>query len=253
MNTVFDLHKLGWNAFQQLCLTIVREVFGWSVQSFVDSHDGGRDGAFEGHWSKGPDPNPGAYVVQCKFVAKPHAPLRMTDLKDEFSKAGRLAAAGRCDNYILMTNALLSGRMEERLHERFLQEGVTRFLCCGYTWLCDAIREHKRLRLLVPRIYGLGDLSQILDERAYDQADREGGPSRLWDALGPIPGSVARSPSQSRPSAALSSRRPTAQPLPHLGSTAGWIVRRRRDGGSKDRNEGHEGPEPGRLLTNGAA
>jgi Transposase, Mutator family len=30
--------------------------------------------------------------------------------------------------------------------------------------------ENKRLRLLVPRIYGLGDFSQILDERDYTQA-----------------------------------------------------------------------------------
>ena len=31
------------------------------------------------------------------------------------------------------------------------------------------IRESARLRMLVPRVYGLGDLSQILDERAYAQ------------------------------------------------------------------------------------
>ena len=30
--------------------------------------------------------------------------------------------------------------------------------------------ESKRLRMLVPRVYGLGDLSQILDDRAYKQA-----------------------------------------------------------------------------------
>ena len=31
-------------------------------------------------------------------------------------------------------------------------------------------RLHRELRLFVPRVYGLGDLSQILDERAYAQA-----------------------------------------------------------------------------------
>ena len=40
----------------------------------------------------------------------------------------------------------------------------------GSTWICEKIRENKRLRMLVPRIYGLGDLSQILDDRAYQQA-----------------------------------------------------------------------------------
>ena len=38
------------------------------------------------------------------------------------------------------------------------------------TWISQQIREKKRLRMLVPRVYGLGDLSQILDERAYAQA-----------------------------------------------------------------------------------
>lgn len=38
------------------------------------------------------------------------------------------------------------------------------------TWICRQIQERKRLRMLVPRMYGLGDLSQILDERAYEQA-----------------------------------------------------------------------------------
>jgi len=36
--------------------------------------------------------------------------------------------------------------------------------------LTAKIRESARLRMLVPRIYGLGDLSQIIDQRAYDQA-----------------------------------------------------------------------------------
>ncbi len=40
----------------------------------------------------------------------------------------------------------------------------------GATWISQQIRESKRLRMLVPRVYGLGDLSQILDERAYAQA-----------------------------------------------------------------------------------
>ena len=34
----------------------------------------------------------------------------------------------------------------------------------------DQIKESTKLRMLVPRVYGLGDLSQILDERAYAQA-----------------------------------------------------------------------------------
>jgi hypothetical protein len=51
-----------------------------------------------------------------------------------------------------------------------LEAGAKVFLAYGFEWLCQQIRERKRLRMLVPRLYGLGDLSQILDDRAYTQA-----------------------------------------------------------------------------------
>lgn len=47
---MFDLHSLVWNSFQQLCLAICREVLGQTVESFLDTNDGGRDGAFAGTW-----------------------------------------------------------------------------------------------------------------------------------------------------------------------------------------------------------
>ena len=67
----YELHTLGWKAFQNLCITTIGEVFGQTVQSFFDSHDGGRDGAFHGTWA----PNArevfaGSFTVQCKFSAK---------------------------------------------------------------------------------------------------------------------------------------------------------------------------------------
>ena len=40
---MFALHNLGWNSFQQLCLTITREILGQTVEAFLDSRDGGRD------------------------------------------------------------------------------------------------------------------------------------------------------------------------------------------------------------------
>ena len=35
---MYDLHILGWHSFQQLCLTITREIFGQTVESFLDFH-----------------------------------------------------------------------------------------------------------------------------------------------------------------------------------------------------------------------
>ena len=48
---IYELHSLGWKAFQNLCVTITADIWGQVVQSFFDSHDGGRDGAFHGSWN----------------------------------------------------------------------------------------------------------------------------------------------------------------------------------------------------------
>ena len=168
---MYDLHNLGWNSFQQLCLTIAREVLGQVVESFLDSKDGGRDGAFVGKWRPTVHEElSGAFVVQCKFTSKTSHSLRASELSDEATKAKKLVAKGLCDSYVLMTNAAVSGSEAEKITELFQQAGVKHVAILGATWISQQIRENKRLRMLVPRVYGLGDLSQILDERAYSQA-----------------------------------------------------------------------------------
>lgn len=168
---MFALQNLGWSSFQQLCLTIVREVLGQTVESFLDSGDGGRDGAFTGTWNAvGQEYLSGRFVVQCKFTSKVGYVLKASDLSDEVEKAKRLVAQGLCDSYVLMTNAGLSGTGAGKIKSVFEAAGVKRVVTFGSTWVSQQIRENKRLRMLVPRVYGLGDLSQILDERAYVQA-----------------------------------------------------------------------------------
>jgi energy-coupling factor transporter ATP-binding protein EcfA2 len=168
---MYDLESLGWNSFQQLCLTIAREVLGQTVEAFLDSNDGGRDGAFAGQWKPaGGEHLTGRFVIQCKFTSRPNSSLRPSDLSDELPKVKRLVEQGLCDSYVLMTNAGLSGRHSELIEGLLRGSGVTHTALYGSTWITQQIRENKRLRMLVPRVYGLGDLSQILDERAYDQA-----------------------------------------------------------------------------------
>jgi energy-coupling factor transporter ATP-binding protein EcfA2 len=168
---MYDLHNLGWYSFQQLCLTIAREVLGQTVQSYLDSNDGGRDGAFTGEWNPtGQENLSGRFVFQCKFTTKPGQPLRPSDLSDEVDKVKTLVKLGLCNSYVLMTNAGLSGKQAEKIEALFLGAGVKHIVILGATWIGQQIRENKRLRMLVPRVYGLGDLSQILDERAYAQA-----------------------------------------------------------------------------------
>lgn len=171
-DVTYELHSLGWKAFQQLCVTVISEVWGQHVQSFADSHDGGRDGAFHGAWSPRPrELLNGSFTIQCKFTSQPGKSLKLGDLRDELEKAKRLAARGLADNYFLFTNARLTGVANEKIHAAFIAiPGIAHFSAYGLDRIAMFIRESPRLRMLVPRVYGLGDLSQILDERAYVQA-----------------------------------------------------------------------------------
>ena len=167
---MYDLHQLGWYSFQQLSLTVASEIFGQTTMSFLSSGDGGRDGCFVGKWT----PNEreeleGQFVFQCKFTSKAIHNLRVSDLKDEIPKAEALVKKGICDIYILITNAGVSGNTEEKIRIILKGVGVKHFLVLGSTWLFQKIKENNRLRRLVPRLYGLGDLRQILDARVFSQ------------------------------------------------------------------------------------
>ena len=168
----YELHTLGWKAFQGLCVTIAGEVWGQTVQSYFDSHDGGRDGAFHGTWKANDgEAFVGSFTMQCKFTAKTNKQLQLNDLKDELGKAEKLAKRGLSDNYFLFTNARLTGAAEAEMREAFLKvPDIKQFVAFGVDRISQIIRESPRLRMLVPRVYGLGDLSQILDERACAQA-----------------------------------------------------------------------------------
>ncbi len=171
-NVDFQLHSLGWKAFQDLCLTVLRETLGQTVQTFFDSNDGGRDGAFAGTWkTKKREVYSGTFTIQCKFTGKRDKQLSTLSLADEKEKAKRLGSKGLSNIYILMTNAKVTGTTDEKLKEEFESyEGIEAFLVFGHEWLSRQIQESAKLRMLVPRTYGLGDLSQILDSRAYHQA-----------------------------------------------------------------------------------
>ncbi|MFM5114979.1 hypothetical protein ACEUAG_13710 [Aeromonas hydrophila] len=168
----YELHSLGWKAFQNLCSTIVSEIWGQTVQTFFDSQDGGRDGAFNGHWeNREGELYTGTFTVQCKHTTKSDSIIKLSDLASELEKAKRLAKRGLADNYFLFSNSKLTGINDEAIRLEF--EKIPKIKKCvifGGEKISQIIRESKRLRMLVPRVYGLGDLSQILDERAQDQA-----------------------------------------------------------------------------------
>ncbi|MEV4132219.1 hypothetical protein AB0J72_08640 [Dactylosporangium sp. NPDC049742] len=171
----FALHTLGWRAFQDLCAAVLRHVWGQSVQAFADSNDAGRDGAFYGDWSPAlggaVDSIPhGPFVLQCKHSKNPDSTLSESMLQDEFKKTEILVRQGLCSSYILLTNSRVTGAAEGKIRKRLLEAGVKHPLVLDGQWISDIIATHRGLRMFVPRVYGLGDLSQILDERAYQQA-----------------------------------------------------------------------------------
>lgn len=168
---MYELNRLGWHSFQKLCHTIAGEILGQTVESFPDSNDGGRDGAFTGKWKTvGEEDLRGPFVIQCKHKSQEGRSLTQSDISEELSKIEKLVKSGRCRSYILMTNAGVSGTQREKMCDRIKSKGVEYVRVFDYTWICRQIQEKKRLRMLVPRMYGLGDLSQILDDRAYEQA-----------------------------------------------------------------------------------
>jgi energy-coupling factor transporter ATP-binding protein EcfA2 len=112
----------------------------------------------------------GTFAVQCKHTTNPTRAITVASCRDELEKAAALVKQGLADNYILLTNCVLSGESEASLRAAFLSKGVRAFTALGREWISAVIAESSRLRALVPRLYGLGDLTQILDQRARRQA-----------------------------------------------------------------------------------
>ncbi|GLZ38519.1 hypothetical protein [Actinokineospora sp. NBRC 105648] len=171
----FELHTLGWRAFQDLVAFILGELLGQSVQPFADSNDGGRDGAFYGTWKPCPELGidnllSGPIVVQCKHTTNAGGTLSKSMLADEFDKIRKLVADGICESYVLVTNARVTGNSEKDIVVEGKRHGAKNVVVLAGGWINQTIAKNPKLRALVPRIYGLGDLSQIIDERSYAQA-----------------------------------------------------------------------------------
>ena len=165
----FELHQLGWFSFEQLCRTICRESWQQPVEVYSRGADGGRDGFLYGPWRDGATDSPA--ILQCKHISNAEAHLSLTDLGPEIEKIKRHVAAGRCDVYIVMTNARVTADSAAAIDKAFREIGVRKVVTLGYEALCELLTEQKALRALVPRLYGLGDLTEILDERHYAQAE----------------------------------------------------------------------------------
>lgn len=163
-----QLHRLGWKAFQDLCIAIAEQRTGRAIQTFLPSKDAGRDGAFVGLWDSATSTNNS--TIQCKFTSKPDKTLTPSMLDSELPKAATLAKRGLADDYIILTNHTVTGASELRIRNAFEDAGVPRCRVFHRDWIIEQINKSPALRMMVPRLYGLMDLTEILDKRAYRQA-----------------------------------------------------------------------------------
>lgn len=167
----FDLHVLGWSEFQSLCLTIAREILGQTAAQYEDVNDEGCDGIFTGTWkTEGGETYQGEFVIQAKHTTDPNTTLGPAVFEAELDNAERLAEAGLCDVYLLMTNAKITFRTARKLKKGLAERGINQSKILGPKWINGIIFENPRLRTMVPRLYGLCDLSEILSRQAYEQA-----------------------------------------------------------------------------------
>ena len=165
--SVVDLaiHTLGWKAFQDLCVQVCAETWDTTVSVYREAQDGGQDAVFLTRKT-------GALTeatVQCKFSSKAAIRLRASDIDSELGTVRELVASGRANIYFLITSLGVDAPVAAAIRDKLIKAGVVEPHVLGREWLTQQIRSSARLRALVPRVYGLGDLSTILDERCAQQ------------------------------------------------------------------------------------
>ncbi|MCW2265885.1 hypothetical protein M2305_001832 [Gluconobacter cerinus] len=162
-----SIAKLGWKAFQDLCIAIVEQRLKRPVQTFLPTSDAGRDGAFLGNWDSLSGQES---TIQCKFTHSPDSNLTLSMLTDEVPKAAALAAQGLAEDYIILTNHGVTGKSELAIKAAFQSAGVGRCRVYHRDWIIEQIQNSSELRMMMPRLYGMVDLATTLDQRAYEQA-----------------------------------------------------------------------------------
>ncbi|ACC74066.1 hypothetical protein PPMP20_33240 [Paraburkholderia phymatum] len=162
----FALHTLGWKAFQDLCAQVIEEELKCTVSVYREAQDGGQDAVF---LVKRTDGSVAVGTVQCKFSSKYAQRLRPSDITGELDHVRQLIAKGMASTYYFLTSMSVDADVAREIRERLAAMGVVEPHVEGKDWLIGKIKGSPRLRALVPRVYGLGDLSTIIDERCASQ------------------------------------------------------------------------------------
>ena len=161
------LHTIGWRAFQDLSSQICEVVLGRPVEIFREAQDGGQDAVFL--IPAGTDAPP-IGTVQCKHTSDAIKALKLSDLTGEIDHVEELVKAGQADTYAFMTNMSVDAPVAAAMRARLRALGVRKPHILGRQYIVRVIRSSARLRALVPQVYGLGDLTSIVDQRLSEQS-----------------------------------------------------------------------------------
>jgi hypothetical protein len=137
------------------------------VEIFCEAQDGGQDAVF-----LIPGDNEGAPVgtVQCKHTSDAAKALKVGDLTPELANVEELVKGGQADSYAFMTNMSVDAPVAREMREKLRALGVRKPHILGRQYIVRVIKGSARLRALVPQVYGLGDLTSIIDERLSEQS-----------------------------------------------------------------------------------
>jgi hypothetical protein len=161
------LHTIGWRAFQDLCSQVCEVALGRPVEIFREAQDGGQDAVFL--IPSLTDTLP-IGTVQCKHTSDAGKALKAGDLSAEFDNVEELVKAGQADTYAFMTNMSVDAPTAAAMRTKLRALGVRKPHILGRQYIVRVIRSSGRLRALVPQVYGLGDLTSIIDERLSEQS-----------------------------------------------------------------------------------
>jgi hypothetical protein len=161
------LHTIGWRAFQDLCSQVCEVILGRPVEIFREAQDGGQDAVFL--IPSGIDASP-IGTVQCKHTSDAMKALKLSDLTAELENVEQLVKDGQADTYAFMTNMSVDAPVAAAMRAKLRLLGVRKPHILGRQYIVRVIRTSSRLRALVPQVYGLGDLTSIVDERLSEQS-----------------------------------------------------------------------------------
>lgn len=162
------LHTIGWRAFQDLCSQVCEVTLKRPVEIFREAKDGGQDAVFLIPGDGGEAATIG--TIQVKHSSEAKKALRLSDINAEIEHVQQLVADGQADTYIFISNMSVDAPVALAIRNRLRSVGVRKPHVLGLQYVVRAVRSSARLRALVPQVYGLGDLTAILDERITQQS-----------------------------------------------------------------------------------